>query len=214
MSTHERDVQQPVGQLGAGPAFRSTTGECLVFLDTEFTDLDAPELLSLGLVTDSGKEFYAELDLSAPEGLHRSARASAFVRAEVLTQWGRLSGAACSKRELGRRTGEWLQALAPTGPIRIHFDCKADWTLMQKALLATGRGEHLGVRLEAVDVAGLAHSPEGEVARTHRFNELLRRKLHRHHALADAIALRDAFVAARAMRESLARRAAATMESR
>ena len=33
----------------------------LVFLDTEFTDLLNPELLSLGLATLDGREFYAEL---------------------------------------------------------------------------------------------------------------------------------------------------------
>jgi hypothetical protein len=47
----------------------------LVFLDTEFTDLAKPELLSLGLVAINGLEHYGELDLNlrrrpgAPRGV-------------------------------------------------------------------------------------------------------------------------------------------------
>ena len=32
-----------------------------IFLDTEFTSIDAPRLISIGLVSSSGREFYAEL---------------------------------------------------------------------------------------------------------------------------------------------------------
>lgn len=32
-----------------------------VFIDTEFTDLLDPQLISIGLVAESGEEFYAEL---------------------------------------------------------------------------------------------------------------------------------------------------------
>lgn len=33
----------------------------LIFLDTEFTDLTSPELLSIGMVSEGGREFYAEI---------------------------------------------------------------------------------------------------------------------------------------------------------
>lgn len=33
----------------------------LVFLDTEFTDLDSPRLISIGLVAQDGQQFYGEL---------------------------------------------------------------------------------------------------------------------------------------------------------
>ena len=39
---------------------RQKANAMLVFLDTEFTDLLNPELLSLGLATLDGREFYAE----------------------------------------------------------------------------------------------------------------------------------------------------------
>lgn len=45
----------------------------MIFLDTEFTDLNFPELLSLGMVTEDGSEFYAELDLESDVGTARSA---------------------------------------------------------------------------------------------------------------------------------------------
>ncbi|MDR6397475.1 hypothetical protein [Herbaspirillum seropedicae] len=32
-----------------------------VFIDTEFTDFLDPQLISIGLITESGEEFYAEL---------------------------------------------------------------------------------------------------------------------------------------------------------
>ena len=34
----------------------------LVFLDTEFTDFTSPDLISIALVAEDGREFYAELD--------------------------------------------------------------------------------------------------------------------------------------------------------
>jgi len=52
----------------------------LVFLDTEFTDLLNPELLSLGLVTLDGREHYAELDLTTDAGKARVKASSAFVQ--------------------------------------------------------------------------------------------------------------------------------------
>ncbi len=51
----------------------------LIFLDTEFTGLLNPELLSLGLVTLDGREFYAELDLTTDTGKARIKASSAFV---------------------------------------------------------------------------------------------------------------------------------------
>lgn len=52
----------------------------LVFLDTEFTDLLSPELLSLGLVTLDGREHYGEFD-SAPKQARPGVKASSdFVR--------------------------------------------------------------------------------------------------------------------------------------
>ena len=67
----------------------------LVFIDTEFTDLIHPELLSLGAVTADGREHYVELDLNSELGRQRVLASSDFVRhGGVLDQWGLVPGAA------------------------------------------------------------------------------------------------------------------------
>lgn len=49
----------------------------LVFIDTEFTDFVNPQLISIGMVADSGEEFYAEVPFSDD-------RCSEFVRETVI----------------------------------------------------------------------------------------------------------------------------------
>ncbi len=186
----------------AGPC--TLNREIMLFLDTEFTDLERPTLLSLGMVTLEGREHYVELNLYTSEGERRVGLASDFVKREVLPMWGRLADTACSASELGRRTGEWLLALQPAGVIRVGFDYAVDWELTRDALETAGMWEQLRERLNPVDVLGIAHSPEGEIATSHCFDELRRRSLFRHHALADAIALKEAYLAVNAMREALA----------
>jgi hypothetical protein len=61
----------------------------LLFLDTEFTYLLHPELLSLGLVTLDGREHYGEIDLTTKTGQARVKASSDFVRySGVLDMWG------------------------------------------------------------------------------------------------------------------------------
>jgi hypothetical protein len=66
----------------------------LIFLDTEFTSFDHPELISMGLVGEDGREFYAERT-----DYQRDA-CSDFVLETVLPLLGRVPGAACSRSEL------------------------------------------------------------------------------------------------------------------
>jgi hypothetical protein len=59
----------------------------LVFLDTEFSDFTRPDLISLALVAEDGREFYAErTDYTAT-------RCTEFVRETVLPLLGRVPGA-------------------------------------------------------------------------------------------------------------------------
>ena len=75
----------------------------LVFLDTEFTNLLCPQLLSVGMVTLDGREFYAEIDLNTDCGKHRVKASSDFVRnGDVLAQWG--AGAKRDRNRMGNRT--------------------------------------------------------------------------------------------------------------
>ena len=99
----------------------------LVFLDTEFTDFVRPGLISLALVSEDGREFYAERT-----DYHRDA-CSAFVRETVQPLLGRVPGAACTNRELTDRVRAWFTALPE--PATIIFDYETDWHLLVVAIL-------------------------------------------------------------------------------
>ncbi len=77
----------------------------LVFLDTEFTDFFRPELISLALVSENGREFYAERTDFHPDVCND------FVRESVLPLLGRVPGAACNRLELTERLHEWFEQL-------------------------------------------------------------------------------------------------------
>lgn len=61
----------------------------LIFVDTEFTDFVQIDLISVALVADDGREFYAE------RTDYCRADCNDFVRAAVLPKLGRIDGAAC-----------------------------------------------------------------------------------------------------------------------
>lgn len=101
----------------------------LVFLDTEFTDFARPELISLALVAEDGREFYAErADYPAPE-------CSAFVRETVLPLLGRVPGSACTQAELTERLRTWFESLPE--PATLIFDFEGDWLLLTAAWLGS-----------------------------------------------------------------------------
>ncbi len=72
------------------------------FIDTEFSDFQAPEVLSIAIVGENGVEFYGErTDFDA-------ARCSGFVRMVVLPQFGRFEGKAMTLDRLGRELRNWV----------------------------------------------------------------------------------------------------------
>lgn len=173
----------------------------VAFLDTEFTSLLEPELLSLGLVTLDGREHYVELDLSTDIGQARCKASSDFVRYDgVLDLWGVVPGAAATYLEIGRRTGEWLLGLAAESGTRVEvcFDYPVDWKLMECAIRDAGLWERVRDAVGACNIEPLTGCPEGEIAADECYREIQRRGLTRHHALADANALRAAYIAAKA----------------
>jgi hypothetical protein len=99
----------------------------LIFLDTEFTKFSYPDLISIGLVAEDGREFYAERT-----DYHRDA-CSKFVRETVLPLLGRVPGAACSRSELTDRLREWFGQLPE--PATTIFDFETDWLLLATAIL-------------------------------------------------------------------------------
>lgn len=179
----------------------------IAFLDAEMTSLLEPQLLSLGLVTLDGREHYVELDLSTDVGHVRRQASSDFVRYDgVLDMWGLVPGSTSTPWEMGRRTGEWLLRLAEEsgGRIEVAFDYSTDYELMEYAIRDAGLWDRAREVVTPVDVGPLTGSPEGEIAAEECFRELHRRGLARHHALADAIALRGAYIAVKALAMQMA----------
>ncbi len=99
----------------------------LIFLDTEFTKLDRPDLISLALVAEDGREFYAERTDYDPR------QCSDFVREHVLPLLGRVEGAGCSRLDLTMRLRDWILQL--TEPATYVFDSPKDWHLLAVAML-------------------------------------------------------------------------------
>ena len=169
----------------------------LVFLDTEFTDLLNPELLSLGLATLDGREHYAELDLTTEAGKARVKASSDFVRyGGVLDFWGLVPGATGTEWEMGRRTGEWLLGLAAESgaKVEVAFDYSTDYELMEYAILDAGLWGQVREVVLPVNVNSITGTITGELGAEACFRELRKRGLRRHHALADALALRAAYI--------------------
>lgn len=173
----------------------------MVFLDTEFTDLRSPALLSFAMVSLSGPEIYAELDLVLdPIGQDRFRAASEFTRATVVPQFGRLPKSKCSASELGYRAGEWLIARAADagGQITVAYDYDDDFALLRDAMMETSLWERVRPLLVPENVDSLTGRVEGgRAAEASWLESSLYRELERHHALADALALRAAWRAVR-----------------
>lgn len=169
----------------------------LVFLDTEFTNLLDPQLLSLGLVTLDGREHYGELDLASEVGKARVKASSNFVRytGDVLDQWGRVPGAVGTEWEVGRRAGEWLLGLAAeTGElVEVAYNFAADFELLERAVHNCGLFDAVRGAVMPVNVDAVTGNINGELAAEACYRALAPRGIGRHHALADALALRAAY---------------------
>ena len=139
-----------------------------VFIDTEFTDFLDPQLISIGLVAQSGEEFYAELP-------YEDRACSAFVKEAVLPLLGYAPHAEMGKDILYGELTNWLRLIRPKGQeIFICYDYQTDWDLFYDVL--DGRVPPRCKRRLVAD----------------RINELLRYEFHKknnmpeHHALNDA----------------------------
>lgn len=169
----------------------------LVYLDTEFTDLLYPELLSVGLVTHDAAEHYVELDMSSANGVALQHKASTMVVENVLSQWGRVSGASCTREEMGKRTAAWLlsQSVRLGKPLRIAFDYPTDYELLVDLLGDSGQWAAVRHVVAPYNVKSLTGWCDANRAADETWDRLRKlRGLRRHHALADAHALRGACI--------------------
>ncbi|MFP6560360.1 hypothetical protein WJ542_18945 [Paraburkholderia sp. B3] len=144
------------------------------FLDTEFTSFDACELVSVAIVGEDDREFYAE------RSDFDRARCSDFVREVVLPQLGQFPGRAMTAEQLKCELLAWLQAI-PTRPKPVLcYDYEGDFVLLGLLLggpLPRGwKNENVNPRLSAERLASYFAEHGGE-----------------HHALHDARANACAF---------------------
>ncbi|MDP2448149.1 hypothetical protein [Polaromonas sp.] len=170
----------------------------LAFLDTEFTNLLDPQLLSIGLASLDAREFYAELDLETDIGKTRVGAATEFVRDNgVIGQWGMIPGAAGTEWEMGRRAGEWILGLAADAgeKIEVAFDYSADFELLELSIRNAGLWDQVREVVLPRMIDAITGTITGELAAEACYRDLMARSITRHHALADALALRAAYSA-------------------
>lgn len=144
-------------------------GEPIIFLDTEFTSLAEPYLISIGLVYGESS-FYAELRGITP------AICSRFVRKSVFPL---LSGPVFSPLEMAKGLGKFLQQV-PNPAILLCEDPRYDFGLVLPFLPASRQWTVRVPRFESPHRQDLF-----DEIKSAQFEQGLRR----HHALDDARAL-------------------------
>lgn len=153
----------------------------LLFLDTEFTNFDYPQLISIALVSECGESFYAELaDGWTPESC------SPFVAREILPllTGGDFLQERCYAR---RRLEAWLSDFGC--PVRVVTDAPGyDWPLMMGLLFEAAPQNLCPTPLPLYSESFPGLMPILKQARTDAFQGASP-----HHALADAEALREAW---------------------
>jgi hypothetical protein len=163
-----------------------------LYIDTEFTSLEHPEGLSIGIVADDGREFYCEVDLRTRLGGKLLKRCGSFVVDEVVSQFGQRPQSIAEPTAIGARLADWLIKLK-VAELEVVYDYSADYELLERWLQSAAAAHkvpklvptHVGYQLDQADALAaqeaswsVSESADG---------------LRRHHALADARALRAAF---------------------
>ncbi|MBC3920061.1 3'-5' exoribonuclease [Undibacterium sp. CY18W] len=149
-----------------------------IFIDTEFTDSFDLHLVSIGLVSSAGEEFYAEVPFP-------DASCSAFVREAVIPLLGRIPDAVMSKDSLCQQLLAWLSTVRlVNSDIEICFDYQTDWDLFIDAI-----DYHVPVWCRPCLIAS-------------NINEVVKYEFYKKHALPQHHALYDARANLAAFQES------------
>lgn len=160
-----------------------------VFLDTEFLQTSAGTFfISAAFLAEDDSQLYAERPREEVEGLLKQ-HPNEFVREQVLPQFGREAGVPWA--ELPSRLVEWLDDLGAKD-IEMVYDFGTDYLLVEQLLEANP--EPPETRLHPTNVSYLLGDEDGRRAAESAWNVLEAAKgIARHHALADAFALRLRF---------------------
>ncbi|MDR6476197.1 hypothetical protein J2778_003697 [Paraburkholderia graminis] len=145
------------------------------FLDTEFTSFDACQLVSIAIVGEDGREFYAECSD------FEMSLCSDFVHDIVLPQLGQFPDRSMPLSDLRQELLAWLQSIPVKPKPVLCYDYEGDFSLVGELLggpLPRGwRAENISMRLDAERLLMYFGEHGGE-----------------HHALHDARANACAFV--------------------
>ena len=179
-SEHARTRKRPKRRTELRPPALDST-PTLVFMDTEFTDFDYPQLISIGLVSETGESFYAEMS----NGWSREG-CSPFVAEHILPQL--IAGDFLQERcYAGRRLADWLAG--HPGPVRVVTDAPGyDWVLMLELLAGIAPANMYPDPVTFYSDGFPELVPLLQEARAKAFADSLA-----HHALNDAEALREAW---------------------
>lgn len=108
-----------------------------LFLDTEFTDFMDPELISIGIVDENGREFYAERNDFPRE------ECSAFVNEIVLPLLGQHpDGFVLNRYQIAHALLGWLEPYREGGAV-VCVDYATDWHLFLDLMAGTSAMEFI-----------------------------------------------------------------------
>lgn len=162
-----------------------------VFLDAEFVPIDGgPMLVSIGFVSDDMKEFYAERS-EAELADAPWEQVGELVRSQVRSQLGARGVASGTMPEIAGQLVVWLKGLCADS-IEVVYDYSADYGFIEE--LQQQAASSVWSRLVPIHVGYLLEDVDGAEAADAEWVRIgVERGLHRHHALADAWALRARF---------------------
>lgn len=153
----------------------------LVFIDTEFTDFQNSQLISIGLVSETGAELYLETTFPYTE-------CSDFVKAVVLPLLWHTPDVKVTSNEIGDRIVSWLDSIRRADEdLEILYDYSTDLNLFLKAIgyrkMPYVHARHIGRNHFSKEVAkmwmqqqGLAEHNSLYDARANKFAYMLRQK--------------------------------------
>lgn len=159
-----------------------------VFLDTEFTNFIDTDLISIGMVAQTGEEFYAEVP-------YPDAACSPFVREVVVPLLDREPMSFSSKPNLHRRILNWLTIVRPPNnrEVRICYDYDTDWSLFADVFVDPIAGLSSS-QLSSRIPGWIQHANVNrDVNALMLWDFYKQNQLPEHHALNDARALRHAY---------------------
>lgn len=166
------------------------------YCDVEVTGRLSFDVLSLALVSASGREFYAEY--GAWENLPGLDR---FASELVVSQFGRVANArADSPTQLAQRLVAFLDD--EPGPLNLIVEQAGVLTVIERVLAQVPQAEGILKRVTGIDVSRQVVGPVFELAAERSYSEDVLQRFREHHALADARALRAKCVLHESMNEA------------